>query len=547
MDNFDKPGTLPTPPGNWTEGTLGLNCTRRFLGRDWIEGEKLSLINMRIKINRLGLLSGTATLTGLCLFSQIIATSLAQTEPPTVKVQPEAVPRQAHVVTSFAPVVQKIAPSVVSIYSSKTTRGSQTVPPLFRDPFFRRFFGGGDDEAPSSPHKFREQSLGSGVIVSKDGYILTNNHVVEGADEIKVSLANGTEFTAKVIGADPPTDVAVVKVDAKDLPAVTLADSSKIQVGDIVLAVGNPFDVGQTVTMGIVSATGRSGFGIVGYEDFIQTDASINPGNSGGALSDAEGRLIGINTAILSGSGGNQGIGFATPVNLARFVMDQIIKNGKVVRGYLGIKIQTLTPALAKQFKIPQPKGALVDSIQPNSPAAKAGIEPGDVITEFNGKELKDSKELQLLAAQTPPGTKVNLKLVREAETKQITATLAELPKDAFRALNNGGDEDLNEQQDVLDGVELGDLDPRTRRALGIPANLRGAVVASVDPNSTAAEAGLRTGDVITEVNRKAVHSAREAADALKSSKQGSVLLRVWSKGGSHFLVIDTKKAEKEK
>ncbi|HEY6169556.1 MAG TPA: trypsin-like peptidase domain-containing protein, partial [Verrucomicrobiae bacterium] len=267
--------------------------------------------------------------------------------------------------TSYAPVIKKAAPSVVNIYTTKTIRETRRMSPLFDDPFFRRFFGQEfDDRSSSRPRTHEEQSLGSGVIISEDGYLLTANHVVEGADEVKVALANDhTTFTAKVIGTDPQTDVAVIKVEATKLPAITIGDSDRLEVGDTVLALGNPFGVGQTVTMGIVSATGRGGFGIVDYEDFIQTDASINPGNSGGALIDAEGRLVGINTAILSRSGGNQGVGFAVPINLARSVMNRLVTDGKITRGFLGVNIQNVSAELAKEFKLGDQGGALVGGI----------------------------------------------------------------------------------------------------------------------------------------------------------------------------------------
>src|SRR6266704_3288722 len=284
---------------------------------------------------------------------------------------------------SFAPVVKKVAPAVVKVFT--TTRIHNTGfngMPDNMDDMLRRFFGDQfEGRTPRRNHgPTKQEGIGSGVVVTRDGYILTNNHVVDGADEVKVALQDGREFTAKVIGRDPKTDVAVIRVDARDLPVVPMADSEKVEVGDVVLAIGNPFGIGQTVTTGIVSATGRSGAVGLDYEDFIHTDAAINPGNSGGALVDAEGRLIGINTAILSRSGGNQGIGFAIPANLAREVMESLVKEGKVTRGYLGVMIQDITPALAKQFKLKDNTGALVGDVTPKSPAEKAGIKTGDII-----------------------------------------------------------------------------------------------------------------------------------------------------------------------
>src|SRR5499426_2624267 len=320
---------------------------------------------------------------------------------------------------SFAPIVKNAQPAVVSIASTKVIKvdaGDEGLSPLFDDPMFRQFFGdrgAGPLNRPGRPRELREQGLGSGVIVSPDGYILTNNHVIEGANEIKVYTSDKRELKARVIGADPKTDIAVVKVEAKNLPTLAFADSSKAQVGDIVLAIGNPFGVGQTVTMGIISATGRGNLGIEDYEDFIQTDAAINPGNSGGALINASGQLIGINTAILSRAGGNQGVGFAVPSNLARTVMNQLLKDGKVVRGYLGVLIQPVTPEIAKAFSLPNTRGALVGEVTPDGPAARAGLAQGDVITELNGVRVDDSRELRLKISQIAPGSAIKLKLIR--------------------------------------------------------------------------------------------------------------------------------------
>jgi serine protease Do len=469
--------------------------------------------------------------------------------PPKINVESAPLSREAKVTTSFAPVIKKVAPSVVNIYSTKTVRLNPRMMPFFDDPFFRRFFGGNFDDNPQDnrrrPRTREEQSLGSGVIVTEDGYILTNNHVVEGADEIKVVLADGKkEFEAKVIGTDPHTEVAVLKVDGKDLPAVTTADSDKLEVGDVVLAIGNPFGVGQTVTMGIVSATGRGGFGVVDYEDFIQTDASINPGNSGGALVDAEGRLVGLNTFIISRSGGNQGVGFAVPINLARSVMERLTRDGKVVRGFLGVKLQpVVTSELAKQFGLPDQNGALISEVMPDTPAAKAGLKEGDFIVEFNGKKVEDNRHLRLMASQTAPKTKVNLKVIRDGKEKTFSVTLDELSdKETAQGMRKSGSSDVGE--DTLDGVEVSDLDAQLRREYDIPANVRGAVVTNVDEEAPAYRAGVRAGDVILEIDRKPVRNADEAVKLSKDIKD-NVLLRVWSKGGSRYLVVDTAKHRK--
>src|SRR3989441_3364563 len=336
---------------------------------------------------------------------------------------------------SFAPMVKKVAPAVVKVFT--TTRmhntsfnGAPNGAPDGMDDMLRRFFG--DQFEGRSPRRNlnmpRQTGIGSGVIVTKDGYILTNNHVVDGADEVKVALSDGREFTAKVIGRDPKSDVAVIKVDAKDLPAVPMADSDKVEVGDVVLAVGNPFGIGQTVTTGIVSATGRGGAIGLDYEDFIQTDAAINPGNSGGPLVDSEGRLVGINTAILSRSGGNQGIGFAIPANLARDVMEGLVKDGHVTRGYLGVLIQDVTPALAKEFKLKDSGGALVGEVTPDSPAEKAGLKTGDIITEFDGKKVTDSRHLKLEVARVQPGHTATVKVLRDGSPKTLEVAVREMP-----------------------------------------------------------------------------------------------------------------------
>jgi serine protease Do len=436
---------------------------------------------------------------------------------------------------SFAPVIRPALPGVVNISSSKVIKRSRNLPiaPFLNDPFFRQFFGNQFPQL-QAPQTEREKSLGSGVIVRPDGIILTNNHVVAGASDIKVYLSDKRELPAKVIGTDPRTDIAVLKIDATGLPALKLGDSSKIEVGDVVFAIGDPFGVGETVTMGIVSAKGRSGFGIEHYENFIQTDAAINPGNSGGALINTRGQVIGINTAIITGSGGSNGIGFAIPVNMARNVMDQILEHGKVIRGYLGVVIQQVTPAIAKAFGLPQAEGALVADVSPGGPAAKAGLEKGDVILKLNGQPVSDYHDLSLRIAETPPGSVVHLEIFRNGKTRDVPATLAEFPEKTEQASTT------EEQGGLMQGVEVQTLNSDIAGQLGLPPNTFGVVVTAVAPDSRAADAGLRRGDVIQEVNHRRVSNVADYQSALRAGGNQAVLLLVNRGGTTLYMVIST-------
>lgn len=444
--------------------------------------------------------------------------------------QPPGAPPQAGVTTTFAPVVEKAAPSVVSINTSKTVRVPRGL---------REFFG-----MPGGAGPERERGLGSGVIVSDDGYILTNRHVIDAADEISVRLAGGNEagtktYKAKKIGADPGTDIAVLKIEAKGLQALPFADSDKARVGDVVLAVGNPFGLTQTVTMGIVSGLGRGGMGIVDYENFIQTDASINPGNSGGALVDMEGRLLGINTAIFSRTGGNQGIGFAVPANLAQEVWKSIRQNGRVIRGYLGTVIQPVTPELAAAFGLKEPSGVLVADVAPGSPAEKAGLAHGDVIVAMDGKKVDAPRELRLKVGGMAPGSKVVFKFLRNGQEKETTAELGELPQKEAAIPANG---DAATVPSLFEGVQLADLDAESRAAISAPPTLQGALVADIDPESDAFHAGLRQGYVIEEIDRKPVKTAAEALRQAGSVAKGQpVLLRAWGEGQSRYFTLGGK------
>ena len=450
---------------------------------------------------------------------------------------------QPGVITTFAPIVEKVAPSVVTVFTTQTV--SRTLAPFpFSDDALRQFFGG---QLPQRQGKQTLQGLGSGVIVSADGYILTANHVVSGAEEIMIGL--GTElrkYKAKKVGTDPGTDVALLKIDEENLPAITFADSDRSRAGDIVLAVGNPFGLRQTVTMGIISAIGRGGVGVVDYENFIQTDAAINMGNSGGALVDIKGQLLGINTAIFSRTGGNQGIGFAVPANLAREVMQSLREKGRVVRGYIGASVQPLTPELAEAMKLKgQPTGALVGEVVPNSPSQKAGIKTGDVITAVNGKKVSDARELRLMIGTMSPGIKAQIQVNREGQTKMFDVQLAEMPAGVTV---EGGPEASPEESaqpektTVFGGVAVADINDDIGAALNLPKDVQGAVIAEVDADSPAGKAGLREGDVIQEVNKQPIKNAKDLVAASKKLKANEkILLRVYSQGRSGYIALEPK------
>ena len=436
----------------------------------------------------------------------------------------------------YSRVVKEVLPAVVNISSSRVARqetGGMQGQPM--DPFFRQFFG---DQGPGRfniPKDRVEKSLGSGVIVSPEGYVLTNNHVVEHATEITVTLHDKRELKAQVVGTDPRTDIAVLRIIGTNFPYVTLGDSSKVQVGDVALAIGDPFGVGQTVTMGIVSAMGRGNLGIEEVEDFIQTDAPINPGNSGGALIDDEGHLIGINTAILAGnSGGNQGIGFAVPVNLAHHVMDQILKNGKVERAYLGILPQDVTPAMAKAFGAKEAKGAVVGDITANSPASHSDLKQGDIILEVNGKPIDDANQLRLQIGLLSPGSTVKLSVLRAGTSQQLMVKIGEFPSNEERASL-----DSNKTGSALEGVSVENLTPETSREMKLAPETKGVVVANVDPSSHAADAGIRAGDVIQQVNRQPVNTVQDFEHAMASGKKDDpTLLLVNREGNTLFVAV---------
>jgi serine protease Do len=442
--------------------------------------------------------------------------------------------------TGFAPVIKTLLPDVVNISTSKVVKASdhpdmQGEMPDGMPPFFQQFFGQqyGPNSENRSPRQRdqREDSLGSGVIVSPDGYILTNNHVVDGATDVRVTLADKRQLKAKVVGTDPKTDIAVLKVEGSGFPAITIGDSSKVQVGDYALAIGDPFGVGQTVTMGIISAMNRGNLGIEDYEDFIQTDAPINPGNSGGALVNDRGELVGINTAILShGSGGNEGIGFAIPINLARSVMSQILDHGKVNRAYLGIMVQDITPGISKAMNLKDMKGVLVGDVSPTGPAQRSGVQRGDVILELNGKTMEDSRELRNTISMMDPTATVKLKLVRNGSPTDVSVKLGDMPTDKEQAKTEEGS-----SEKALDGVTVENLDAQSARQLGLPAATTGVIVTDINPSSPLASAGLRRGDVIQEVNHQPVKNVAQLEEAVRKAGQNPLLL-VNRKGSTLFL-----------
>ena len=418
---------------------------------------------------------------------------------------------------TFRTAAARVQPAVVAISTSQAVEAS-AVPFGFGDDFLRRFFGmePGRPETPQSPQprqEFRRQGLGSGVIVSADGYILTNNHVVAGADEITVHLADDREFDAKVIGADPPTDIALIKVQVEGLSAAVLGDSDKMEVGDWVLAIGAPLGLQKTVTAGIISAKGRANVGVADYEDFLQTDAAINPGNSGGPLVNMRGEVVGINTAIASrsGYGGNMGIGFAVPSNMARDVMTRLHEKGEVVRGWLGVSIQNLSKDLAQSMGLEDARGALVGQVFKDGPADKAGIQAGDIIVEYAGKPVKDVTELRTVVAWTEPDTEVEVVLVRDKVRQTVTVAIKRRPEQPEAML--GGPAAGPAQFQEL-GIEVSDVTPEAAQRFGY-AEGQGVLITSVDPRGLAARAGLQAGMLIVQAGRQPVRSVAEFKEVM--------------------------------
>jgi serine protease Do len=423
---------------------------------------------------------------------------------------------------AFSDIVTAASPAVVNISTTKTVTRQHPF-----DEFFDFFYPFPDGRS----KKWKEQSLGSGVIVSQDGYIVTNYHVIERADEIKVILLDKKSFKAKVIGSDPKTDIAIIKIDAKGLPVIPWGDSDKLQVGEFVLAIGNPFGLSNTVTMGIISAVGRADVGIADYEDFIQTDAAINPGNSGGPLVSIKGDIVGINTAIFSKTGGYQGIGFAVPSNMVRLVMEQLTREGKVTRGWIGVTIQELTPELAQKFGLKSSQGVLVSDVVKGSPAQKAGIVRGDVILEFNSRKINDVGALRNIVAQTRIGASVPVKLLRADKEVTLTVTITELPANVPDFVPSSN-RDLDIGENALTGITVVDLNPAIAKQLGLEREDRGVVIVKIESGSAAEEAGIRKGDVIQEIDRKRINDLNDFNKIVSKLDADATVLLFINRGG---------------
>jgi serine protease Do len=441
---------------------------------------------------------------------------------------------------AFSSVVKKAGPAVVYVGVEKSVTGKnpgQLPSDLFNDPFFERFFGPEFRHPRTDPRRdkrsFKRQAAGSGFIIASDGFILTNNHVVGDADKITVRLADKREFSAKVVGTDPQSDVAIIKIEGKDLPTLPLGNSDTLEVGEWVIAIGSPFELNQTVTVGIVSAKGRNRMGITDYENFIQTDAAINPGNSGGPLLNIHGEAVGMNTAIFSRSGGYMGIGFAIPINMAKSIEQQLRKSGKVTRGWLGILIQDINEDLAKSFGLKETGGALISEVTEGSPAQKSGLLQGDIVTSINETRVADVADLRNKIAMFAPDTQLTLRILRDGKERELVVTVGEQPADMASIAKKMSATTLSEM-----GLTLQDLTDEVAKQFGYNKD-QGVLIADVDPNSPAAQVGLQAGQLVEEVNRIRIHNLKELQQAIKKSNNPKqVLLRVRSGEHSQYVVL---------
>lgn len=474
--------------------------------------------------------------------SQSVSSSHASS-PATSVAAPVALTGSAAPSNGFAEVAKAVTPAVVNISTvtvEKVSNG-RDIPDEWRERMEEFFGGPGGPFGPrgfrgpqghGEPRERRGGGQGSGVIVSPDGYVLTNNHVIDGARTVTITLPDKREFRGKIVGADPKTDLAVVKIDGQNLPTVSWGDATQLQVGEYVLAVGNPFGLNSTVTLGIVSALGRGHMGITQYEDFIQTDAAINPGNSGGALVNTKGELVGINTAIFSQTGGYQGVGFAVPTSMSKPIYESLVKNGKVVRGFLGVSIQDLTQDLAKSFDIKDVKGALVSDVKDEGPADQAGLKQGDIIRTYQGSPIDDAAALQRQVTKTAVGTKVTIRVIRDGHEKDLTVTIGEQPESTKIAKAETG-----ETEYAFAGVAVQDLDRDTAKELGVQGKTQGVVVTAVEPDCGAEKAGVMRGDVIREINRQPVKSLKDFERVSSGLKKGeNILILIDRRGSAVFL-----------
>ncbi|MCX7913930.1 MAG: DegQ family serine endoprotease [Thermodesulfovibrionales bacterium] len=449
--------------------------------------------------------------------------------PPYHTFTPRVPPQIQETSKAFSEIVTAVSPAVVNISSTKTFRRQ---PSPFDDLFdFLYPFPDGRSR------RWKEQSLGSGVIITHDGYIVTNNHVIERAEDIKVIFIDKKVYKAKIVGTDPKTDIAVIKIDANNLPVLQWGDSDSLQVGEFVLAIGNPFGLSNTVTMGIVSAIGRTDVGIADYENFIQTDAAINPGNSGGPLVNMKGEVIGINTAIFSKTGGYQGIGFAVPSNMVKNVIDQLIKKGKVIRGWIGVTIQELTPEIAEKFGLKSYDGVIITDVAKGGPAHNAGLGRGDIILEFNGKKVKDASFLRNLVAQTEINQQVKLKILRNGQEMTVVVTVRELPSKDIQMVPSSSTGDLDQRANPLFEVSVIDLNPVIAKQLGVDLNEKGVVVTKIQPGSVAEESGLRKGDIIQEIDRFKVTNLSDYNKILSQVARSSTILLFINRSGKKFYI----------